>query len=114
MGDAARLVQHPHTPRRDRGVAGDAARGALCTYVEPLVSWLPDMSAFDDCPDGPTTPMLKWRLYADPGMAPWGRSLTPDEWLELSIREGRNRQVRRLTAAVGLPALRLLRFASSY
>ena len=64
--------------------------------------------------DGPTLPAEAERI-ADPAL--WSRDppirvrlSVPDCWIKLTIREGRNRQVRRMTAAVGHPTLRLVRW----
>lgn len=39
------------------------------------------------------------------------RQSVPDSWIKLTLREGKNRQIRRMTAAVGFPTLRLVRWA---
>ena len=66
--------------------------------------------------DGRSRPAKASALTEPPAL--WSRSppvryraSVSDSWLQLSLREGRNRQVRRMTAAVGYPTLRLVRIS---
>lgn len=85
------------------------------------VEGAPDAAALDalragvTLNDGPTAPALVEPI-APPALWPRDppvrfRKSVPDAWLRVTIREGRNRQVRRMTAAVGLPTLRLVRWS---
>jgi 23S rRNA pseudouridine2457 synthase len=82
----------------------------------PRDDQLAALAAGVDLADGRTAPAMIERIAEPPGLWPRvppirERRAIPTAWLALTLREGRNRQVRRMTAAVGLPTLRLVRFA---
>lgn len=66
--------------------------------------------------DGPARALKASQISAPEGLWPRDppiryRKNVADSWIEIRLTEGRNRQVRRMTAAVGLPTLRLIRSA---
>lgn len=83
------------------GVPDDEAIAKLCSGVEIKGKrTLPALARRIQQPDLP-----------DRSVPIRVRKSVPDSWIELQLTEGRNRQVRRMTAAVGYPTLRLVRYA---
>lgn len=105
-GELAHRITDPrrHWPKtylvQVEGIPDEAALQRLCDGIE--------------LKDGSTHPAQvralespAWLWPRDPPVR--FRKTVPDSWIEIILREGRNRQVRRMTAAVGHPTLRLIR-----
>lgn len=107
--------------KRLRGDLTDASIGHPRTYLVqvegiPSDDVLHHLATGVDLKDGRTRPASAAFLREPPQLPPRPvpirvRKSIPDSWIELTLTEGKNRQVRRMTAAVGHPTLRLVRTA---
>ena len=100
-------------------IANPAKKMSKCYWVqvegEPNEAALAQFSEGLMLKDGMTRPAKAKVIDTPPGL--WDRTppvrvrkTVPDHWIEITISEGRNRQIRRMTAAIGLPTLRLIRY----
>jgi 23S rRNA pseudouridine2457 synthase len=101
-------ISHPDSNKQKTYLAqvdGIPAKAALEKLRAPLdlgdFTTLPCQAARVEAPD--------WLWQRDPPIRQ--RQDQPTSWLKITLSEGKNRQVRRMTAAVGLPTLRLVRIA---
>jgi 23S rRNA pseudouridine2457 synthase len=99
-------------------------------FGHPRTYWvqverIPDESALAQLRQGVTIQEYRTRpvkvhlLHREPDLPPRDppvrfRKEIPTAWMEMTLAEGRNRQVRRMTAAVGFPTLRLIRVAIAH
>ena len=109
LTDDGALAHRLTDPRR-----ATAKTYVVCVEGEPDDAQLSQLRKGIQLNDGPTKPAQVRRIDPPPWLWPRDppvrlRKTVPDAWLELTISEGRNRQVRRMTAAVALPTLRLIR-----
>ncbi len=111
LTDDGRLQQRISNPR-------NKWPKTYCVQVEGVISdeAIRQLAGGVSLKDGPTLPAQAQRIAEPTWLWPRNppvrfRLSVPTSWVQLTITEGRNRQVRRMTAAVGFPTLRLIRVA---
>lgn len=117
-GDSEGLLLLSDEPALNARLLNPTEGHARCYWAQ--VERVPTEAALRKLEDGlvirerRTLPCRAWLLDPQPAVAPRdppirARKTVPDCWIGLELTEGKNRQVRRMTAAVGHPTLRLMR-----